>query len=387
MPIAAPATTERPERRETDRPEPSAPPAAVASRHRPFDVRTYALTGLFLLAAAYALHAARDLFLPIVLAALLKVVLQPVVRLVGRLKLGPPFAAAVVMAILLGALGGAVVLLREPAMDWLERLPAALRRAEDTLARVRGPVDRVAQAAEQVEKIAGMDAAESGDEPAAPSPSLPQMLFVGAWRFAGAASVMLILLYFLLASDDLLLRKLVRVLPRLDDKRRAVEVARQIESDVSRHLLVMTVINLVLGAVTAFALHLAGMPNPVLWGLLGALLNYIPVLGTLIGSAIVGAAAFLTFDEPGRVLLVVAIFFGLTSLEGSVLTPLLLGRHLALNSVAVFVALLFWTFLWGPVGALLAVPLLIAFKALCDRIERLASIGEFLSPARPAPDQ
>ena len=178
---------------------------------------------------------------------------------------------------------------------------------------------------------------------------------------------MLVLLYFLLASNDFFLRKLVKVLPRLDDKRRAVEVARQIENDVSRHLLVMTVINLALGAVTAVALYFIGMPNPILWGLLGALLNYIPYLGPLLGSAIVGAAAFLTFDEPGRVLGVVAIFLVITSLEGNLITPLLLGRHLALNPVAVFLAFSFWSFLWGPVGGLIAMPLLIAFKALCDR--------------------
>jgi predicted PurR-regulated permease PerM len=121
------------------------------------------------------------------------------------------------------------------------------------------------------------------------------------------------------------------------------------------------------------------MPNPILWGLVGALLNYIPIIGPLVGSAIVGMAAFLTFDDPARVLMVAAIFLVLTSLEGNLLTPLLLGRHLALNPVAVFLAFSFWSFLWGPIGALIAVPLLIAFKALCDRIDKLAPFGEFLS--------
>ena len=226
------------------------------------------------------------------------------VRFLGRARMKPPLAAAMVMILVLAALGAGVVLLLDPAAEWLDRLPVALRRVEDTIDKLRGPVDQVTEAAEQVEKIAGMDAAE-GAAAAAPGQSLSQMLFASVWNFAGTALVMLVLLYFLLASDDLFLRKLVKVLPRLDDKKRAVEVARQIENDVSRHLLAMTVINLVLGAVTAVALYFVGMPNPILWGLVGALLNYIPYLGPLIGSAIVGAAAFLTFEDPGRVLLVV----------------------------------------------------------------------------------
>jgi predicted PurR-regulated permease PerM len=363
-----------------------AQPAAAATprpgRRRPFDVRSFAPTGLFVLAATYTLYAARELFVPIVLAAMLKLVLEPLVRLLGRARLKPPLAAAVVMILVVGAIGGGFVMLVDPASEWLERLPTALRRVEDTVARIRGPVEQVTEAAQRVERIAGIETAASAAATAPPAQSLPQMLFAGAWSFAGTALVMLVLLYFLLASGDFFLRKLVKVLPRLDDKRRAVEVARQIESDVSSHLLAMTVINLSLGAATAAALWFVGMPNAILWGLVGALLNYIPYLGPLIGSAIVGGAAFLTFDEPSRVVLVVVLFLGITSLEGNLLTPLLLGRRLALNPVAVFLSLSFWSFLWGAIGALLAVPLLIVLKALCDRIERLAPFGEFLSAAR-----
>jgi predicted PurR-regulated permease PerM len=369
----------------TAAPDAPAPvPAPRAGRLRPRDVRSFALTGLFLLAAVYTLHAARELFVPIVLAAMLKLVLEPLVRILGRAGLKPPLAAAVVMLLVVALIGAGFVMLVDPATEWLERLPTALRRVEDTVARIRGPVEQVTEAAHRVEQIAGMDAANGAAAAAPPAQSLSQMLFAGAWSFAGTALVMLVLLYFLLASDDLFLRKLVKVLPRLDDKRRAVEVARQIESDVSRHLLAMTLINLALGAATAVAMYFAGMPNPILWGLVGALLNYIPYLGPLIGSAIVGAAAFLTFDEPSRVVLVVAIFVVLMSLEGNLLTPLLLGKHLALNPVAVFLSLSFWGFLWGAIGALLAVPLLIVIKALCDRIESLAAFGEFLSSAPEA---
>jgi predicted PurR-regulated permease PerM len=357
----------------------------VAAPQQPLDVRSLALTGLLALAATYTLYAARDLFLPIVLAMLLKVVFDPVVRFLGRARVKPPLGAAVVVTALVIGLGAGVVWLREPASEWLEKLPTALQRVEDSMAAMRGPVERVTEAAERVGEMTGIEAA--GDEAATVStdqPSVRQMLFAGVWRFVGTGAVILILLYFLLASQDLFLLKLVRVLPRLDDKKRAVEVARQIQSDVSRHLFAVTLINFSLGAATALGLYLIGMPSPLLWGMMGAVLNFIPYLGPLIGSAMVGAAAFLTFDDPGRVLLAVGLFFGLTSLEGTLLTPWIVGRSLSLNPVAIFLGLSFWGFLWGPVGALIAVPMLIAIKALCDRVASLAPLGEFLSGTRDA---
>jgi predicted PurR-regulated permease PerM len=187
-----------------------------------------------------------------------------------------------------------------------------------------------------------------------------------------------ILLYFMLASGDLVLRKTVRVLPRLQDKKRAVDIFRQAERDISTYLVTITLVNITLGAVTAAAMYLLGMPNPVLWGVLAAVLNYVPYLGPLTTFGVIALVSLLTFDQLSEAILPPLVFLGLTSLEGQVLTPLFLGRRLTLNPVAVFLALLIWGWLWGIPGILLAVPLLATFKIFCDNIEPLAPIGEFL---------
>jgi predicted PurR-regulated permease PerM len=315
----------------------------------------------------------------VVLAVLLKFVFEPIVRSLRRIGIQPPVSAALIVFALLGTLTAGLLWLREPAADWVNRLPEALERLERTLASMRGPVDQLTEAAEQVEALAGMDDGSAEQQPAeAAIPPLGQLVLVGLWNLVASASIVLVLLYFLLASGDFFLGKVVKVLPRLTDKKRAVEVARQIEEDVSRHLFTITLINLSLGGLITAALALIGMPNPMLWGLLSALLNFIPYLGPLIGAAIVGTAAFLHFEDPAEVTLVVGIFVVVTSLEGTLITPLVLGKRLALNPVAVFLNLFFWGWIWGTVGALIAVPMLVAFKALCDRVEPLAPVAEFL---------
>ena len=195
---------------------------------------------------------------------------------------------------------------------------------------------------------------------------------------AGAV-VMLILLYFLLASGDLFLRKLVRVLPKLSDKKRAIEIARQTERHVSTYLATVTLINMGLGLAVALAMKLVGMPNPVLWGVTAGLLNYIPYLGPIVTAGVLTLVAVLSFDELGRALIVPALYMVINGLEGYLVTPTLLGRRLTLNPVVIFTGLIFWGWLWGIPGALLAVPILATFKIFCDHIPPLAPIP----PASP----
>jgi predicted PurR-regulated permease PerM len=190
--------------------------------------------------------------------------------------------------------------------------------------------------------------------------------------------VTLALLYFLLASGDFFLRRLMHVLSRRRDRRRAAEIAAEVERDVSAYLLAVTVVNVVFGAVVALAMWLLGMPNAALWGVLAAATNYVPYLGALVCGGILTLVALLTFPDLERAALVPLAFFLLNFVEAYLLTPLVVGRRLTLHPVAVFVAVLFWGWLWGIPGGFLAVPILATVKIVASHFAALRPLAEFL---------
>jgi predicted PurR-regulated permease PerM len=208
--------------------------------------------------------------------------------------------------------------------------------------------------------------------------------FVGGMQsFLGGSAIVLSLLYFLLASGDSVLRKIVHASPRLADRQRAVDIAREMEQQISTYLIVTTLMNAAFGVVVAAALWLMGMPNPVLWGVVAAASNFIPYLGGLISTAVIGLAALLAFEDVWWALLVPTVYFAINTLEGYVITPLVMGRRFTLDPVLLFVGLLFWWFVWGAAGALLAVPMMAAFKIFCEHVESLQPIAAFLGDDEP----
>ncbi len=341
-------------------------------------LRSLAVTGLLVLALFYTLYFARPVLLPLVLALLLNFLLAPAVRGLKRLRVPEPVGAGLVILGFVGAVAAGGYQLSAPAAEWVERAPESLRRIEYKLRDLRRPMEQVSRATQEVRDLARIG--EEGNERtvAVARPTLTDTLLSQTQEFLAGAVVLIALLYFLLASGDLFLRKLVRVIPRLQDKKRAVEIARQTERDISTYLYTITLINAILGGVVAFAMHWLAMPNPILWGVLAGLLNFVPYLGAMATTAVLAMVALLTFDELPRALLVPGVFVLLNLLEAYLLTPALLGRRLTLNTVVVFVGIIFWGWLWGIPGAILAVPILAATKILCDRVERLQPVGEFL---------
>lgn len=335
------------------------------------DVQSVALTGLFVLACLAALVAARDFFIPLAFSLMLYFLLMPPVRALKRWRIPEAAGAALLVVALVAVLALAVYVLSWPAADWLDKAPRSLARVQARLNKFLGPLAPVAAVVPS--------AATAPD--AAAGPGVGARVLTQVRHFLDSLVVVAALLYFLLASGDGFLRALVRVLPNLRDKVRAVTIAREMEQKISRYLVAFTVNNLILGVVTGAAMALLGMPSPVLWGAVAFATNYVIILGGLATTVALALAALVTFEDPSRALLVPAVFLFINVLESNFLYTLIVGRRMTLNPVVVFVGVTFWLWAWGVVGALLAVPMLAALKIFAQHIDGLRPLAEFLDEA------
>jgi predicted PurR-regulated permease PerM len=363
-------------------PAPHAPPPDISklghAMERQPAVRSVALTLLFVLASFYTLYFARAFFLPVVFAILLAFLFSPVVRALRRAHIPEPLGALVVVVGLLGALALGVYQLSDPVQKWVDRAPRTLSNAAAKIRKIRRPVEQVTRTAEQVEQATTGAPGARATQVVVTGPSLAQRFLAGARELITSAIETVVLLYFLLAAGDLFLQKLIKVLPAFQDKKTAVEIARQTEASVSTYLFTVALINLGEGIVVSLAMWALGMPNPPLWGVLIFFLEFVPYLGAFVFIAVLILAAVTTFDSLAHALLVPATYLAINLLQAYAITPMLLGRRLTLNPVAILVGLILWFQIWGIAGAFIAVPLLSTFKIVCDHIETLAPVGEFL---------
>jgi predicted PurR-regulated permease PerM len=351
---------------------------------------TTLLAALVVLAVLYTLYFARAFLLPIVLATLLALMLTPAVRALKRLHVPRPFGAALVVATLVACLGGVVGWIYEPATQWIEKAPSTIAEVELKLRGLKKSVEEMAKVAEKVQQLANPATAAKRQQPSPlPQSTLLQQTFNTTLTFLVTTGTTLVLLYFLLATGDLLMRKTVNMMTTRAGQKHVVEIAREIESRMASYFGTVTVINAGLGIATGLAMYWLGMPNPVLWGVMVFAFNYFPYLGAAASLIVLTIVAALTFDELRQVLLVPGVFFTFSMIEGQFLSPLIIGRNLILNPVIVLLSMLFWAWLWGVVGALLAVPILVAFKIFCEHNETMKPIGELLAgkSAGPEPNQ
>ena len=342
------------------------------------EITSIAITGMFVLAFFYTLYFARAFFVPVILAVMLDFLLSPLVRALKRIRVPEPIGALIVLVGVLTVLSVTVYSLADPVRDWLAKAPVTLSNTKEELRQLRRPVDQVTKTAEQVEEATKTPKPAENTEVVVKGPSLSERLFGTTQSIITVTLEVAILLYFLLAAGDLFLQKLIKVLPQLKDKKRAVSIARETEASISAYLFSMTLLNIGEGVVVAVAMALLGVPNAVLWGVLAVLLEYIPYIGAFVLAGILALVGLATFDTLWQAMAVPGVYLAINFIQGNFLTPMLLGRRLTLNPVAIFIGLVFFWWIWGVPGAFLAVPIMATFKIFCDHIETLQPIGEFL---------
>lgn len=242
---------------------------------------------------------------------------------------------------------------------------------------MREPIDTLQRFLRQVEDFGGT-ASSPITAAAVQGPTLLSKLFAGTRNFADGFFTTVLFLFFLLVSGDIFLHRLVEILPRFSSKRQVVDIAQQIESDISAYLLTITIMNAAVGIATGLAMWLTGVGDPILWGSVAFLLNYVPILGPALGVLIFLLAGMLTHDPLWQALLPAGLYLGFHLIEGESVTPMLLAKRFTLNPVLVVLSLVFWFWMWGVTGAILAVPMLAITKIICDRIQSLAAFGHVL---------
>jgi predicted PurR-regulated permease PerM len=332
-----------------------------------------ALLGLATLTAAYV---AADIILPIVLAIILMLLLQPPMRFLKRMRVPRSLAAFLLICAMFGALGGIGFAVAHPARSWAERLPQAIPRLENELRFLSQPVAKLNNFLQK-----GADNNAQSDASMSKSLSnldLPQTVFRGTQHFASGLFETVLVLFFLLISGDTFLRRLVEIVPRFKDKRQIVDLSQQVEDNVSAYLLTITLLNTAVGIAAAFVMWVCGVGDPILWGVVAFLLNFVPIMGPFLGIVIFLFAGLMAKPDSALALLPAALYFGIHVLEGETITPMLLARRFILNPVLVIISLIFWFWMWGIPGAILSVPMLAITKIICDGVKPLNAIGHFL---------
>jgi predicted PurR-regulated permease PerM len=329
---------------------------------------------LALLGTVAALSLARAVFMPLAFSLMLFFLLRPPVRWLSERGIPRVLGGALVLGIFVALAIFAVVELAGPAVEWAKRLPSAIRQLELKSRELRYPLEHLTRALQAVATLAEVGRSNVPRVDLV-RPSLVEGLFAHASVVAAEVGLASGAAYFMLIDGDTLLRRVFRLKPAQKGDRRSTQVMNEVGARMSAYLGAVTLVNLGLGACLTALLAVVGMPNPWLWGLLAALLTYVPYVGPTVGICLVALASFVTYPTFGAALLPPLIYLGLAVIEGNFVTPLVLGRTLAVRPLVLFVWFAFWAWLWSIPGAILAVPLLMLFKLICDESPKLAAIS------------
>jgi predicted PurR-regulated permease PerM len=335
------------------------------------------LGGIFLILVLGVLRFCSELFVPFAAAMVLTFVFQPAQRLMTGYRIPPYLSARLIVAILVG---GAVSLgsaLSGPASEWAARVPESLPELQSKFKFLSQPVEKTKRLVSQAEEMARGPGPKVTPVAVQGSRLFDKILNLVGSAFGGLLS-MLLMLFFLLAAGDIFVRRAVEILPNFRNKRQAVDIVRQIEGDMSRYLMTISFMNMVVGTLAGIIMWFHNIKDPMLWGLLAFLLNYLPVMGPVMGVLIFLVVGFMEIQDFWQAIVPAALFLGIHLTESNLVTPRLLARQFTINPLIVILALVFWYWMWGLPGALLSVPMLMITKIICSHINRLKPVGHLL---------
>jgi predicted PurR-regulated permease PerM len=367
-----------------DKNAPGSEPLPVPSSTAAANKTTPAQIVLIVLGVIAFLYFARPVVLPVFLACVAGMTLKPLIRWLSCCHIPPALSAAVVLCLLVAAVGVGFFQLGRPALTWMNEAPQHMTELRQRVLKLFPRAARFSAAAAAVNNLGATDAEKAAEQEKTPTLEVKESRGTSSiLNWTGTLLVglgeTLVLVYLLLASGDLFLQKLVRVMPTLSDKKRAVEVSHEIQQNISNYLFSVSLINIGLGIVVSGGLYFMGVPNAAMWGMLAAVLNFVPYFGPVAGVLLLATVGLLTFDTLWQGLLPPAWYLVFHLLEANLITPVLLGRRFTLNPVVIFVSLIFWMWLWGVPGALLSVPILVSIKVVCDRVPAMSPVSELLS--------
>lgn len=349
-------------------------------------ILTRSVLVILVILCIYACYLAQDILVPLVLGTLLALLLSPLVTLLERIHVPRALGSLAMVLLIVGGVGQGISGLAGPARDWIASAPATFQSIDRRLRDLRAPIRQAREATRKLEELT-RPPSEAKTVVQNDHPGLLESVLAATPHVLAQIVVVLLLVYFFLSSGDTFLRRMVEISPEMSDKRVVVGIARGIQQEMSRYLLTVSMINLGVAVATMLAMLVLGVPNAVLWGVLAGALNFVPYLGptvTLITLTLVG---LVTFSSLEHALAVPGSFFAIALVEGQLISPIVIGRRLAINPVIVFVWLLVWGALWGIVGVLLAGPLLACFRILCQHLPALAPISVLMGDTRePAPE-
>lgn len=354
------------------------------------NIRSMALVILTSIATLYFINWAQAVLLPLVVAVLISYALDPLVSGLAHLKIPRPLSAAIILALLVAAIGGATSPLQQEAMAMLDKIPLAIDEFQRKQANVQKGEDSLMEkaqaAAEKIEDSTASDQSDKGM--VTPVRVIDKPMNIQDYALQGAPAVLvfisqcftvLLLVYFLLSVGRLYKRKVVKISgPSFANMRKATKIMNEFHHQVRRFLFVMLLGGLFVGIVTWLVFLALGLEQALLWGVIAGVASGIPYLGPFLVLAGSGLAAFVQFGDLNMAAIVGGTSLIITSIQGNLLTPWLTSQVSSLNAVAIFIGLIFWGWLWGPVGLIIATPLLMIIKSLCDHVVNLQPVGEFL---------